>query len=76
MLEKNYQPDGWLGFIVGAKFWIDFTNQTNFKDSVLKLMKEVGDKGKYGDEIIKPVDEIDLGGTAQTKGNFYALCFV
>ncbi|XP_065072389.1 uncharacterized protein LOC135696802 [Rhopilema esculentum] len=61
MLEKNYQPDGWLGFIVGAKFWIDFANQTNFKNSVQKLVKEVGGKGKYGDDIIKPVDEVDLG---------------
>ena len=66
MLEKNYQPDGWLGFIVGAKLWIDFAKKADFKDSMQKLMKEVGDKGKYGDEIIKPVDEIDLGGTAHT----------
>ena len=66
MLEKNYQPDGWLGFVVGAKFWIDFTNTKKYKDDVNKLTKEIGERGKFMTDIIRPVEEVDLGG----KENF------
>ena len=24
MMQRNYKPDGWLGMLVGTKFWIDF----------------------------------------------------
>lgn len=65
MLEKNYQPDGWLGFVVGAKFWIDFTNRLTFNDDVVKLTKEVGERGMQVDEVIRAVDEVDLKGTSR-----------
>ena len=63
MLEKQYQPDGWLGFVVGAKFWIDFTDRVQFTDDFSKLTREIGDRGKPGNELIRPIDAIDLGGT-------------
>ena len=62
MLETNYRPDGWLGFIVGAKFWIDFATKVPFNDAVNKLTKEIGERGKIGSELIKAIDEMDLGG--------------
>ena len=62
MVEKNYQPDGWLGFVVGAKYWIDFTTRLQFKDDTSKLIRELGDRGKLGNETINPVDDVDLGG--------------
>ena len=62
MVEKNYQPDGWLGFVVGAKYWIDFTTRLQFKDDTNKLIREIGDRGKVDSEMIIPVDDVDLGG--------------
>ena len=62
MLETNYRPDGWLGFVVGAKFWVDFAGKMPFNDAVNRLTKEIGDRGKIGSELIKAIDEMDLGG--------------
>jgi len=66
MLEKQYQPDGWLGFVVGAKFWIDFTDRMQFTDDFSKLVRELGDRGKPGNELIYPVDAVDLGASPQS----------
>eukprot|EP00794_Sanderia_malayensis_P017066 gene17066-18786_t len=63
MLEPQYQPDGWLGMVVGAKFWIDFTQRTKAKvdESISKLVKEIGDRGKpSGQDIAKAIDAIDM----------------
>ena len=45
MLEKNYQADGWLGFIVGSKLWIDFTDSRNIKKSLTDLKNEIERQG-------------------------------
>lgn len=61
MLEPNYQPDGWLGLVVGAKFWVDFTITSMINESITKLLKEVGGRGRAGNEIMKAIDALDAG---------------
>ena len=61
MMEKNYQPDGWLGFVVGSKLWIEFTGEEEFQDSMIKLIREIGERGKIGIEMIVPIDVVDHG---------------
>ena len=56
MMEKDYQPDGWLGFIVGAKYWISFTERKEFTISVEKLLKEINLKDKSSKKV-DPLDE-------------------
>ena len=46
MMQRNYKPDGWLGFLLGTKFWIDFHSKTVVKPGVTKLIKELGGTGK------------------------------
>ncbi|XP_071479703.1 uncharacterized protein [Diadema antillarum] len=41
MMEEHYQPDGWLGIILGAKFYMDFSGRLNKDDEMQKLIKEV-----------------------------------
>ena len=50
MMQRNYQPDGWLGIIVGTKLWIDFRNSHSIEAGVGKLMKELGDRGRGAHE--------------------------
>ena len=45
MMENNYQADGWLGFIVGAKLWIDFKDLTNIEKSLVDLNNEIKRQG-------------------------------
>lgn len=43
MMESGYNPDGWLGIILGAKLWMDFRKEPNV--GIQQLMKEIS-KGK------------------------------
>ena len=45
-MDYKYKPDGWLGIIVGTKFWIDFTELHKVDSNVEKLVKELGSRGK------------------------------
>ena len=56
MMESNYRPDGWLGIIMGSKLWIDFSSGQNIRDSVEKLKKELGTRGK-GESAAKKGDK-------------------
>jgi hypothetical protein len=59
-MERGYTPDGWLGFIVGAKLFFEFSPKYPFEDKMKALLKEIdGVLGGSGDvpdsgEIIKP----------------------
>ena len=46
MMDGKYRPDGWLGFIVGSKFWIDFSEKHKLDSNVDRLVKELGNRGK------------------------------
>ena len=40
ILQKSYKPDGWLGFMLGTKIYIDFTKY-EFQDCVERVKKEL-----------------------------------
>ena len=40
-MEKNYKADGWLGFIIGAKLFFDFSGKYPFENKITELIKEV-----------------------------------
>ena len=41
MLQRGYKPDGWLGFILGAKLFFDFSGKYSFQDKFNDLFKEL-----------------------------------
>ncbi|XP_019627897.1 PREDICTED: uncharacterized protein LOC109472555 [Branchiostoma belcheri] len=45
-MEDSYKPDGWLGFLVGARLYFNFDCQDKFEDVMARLIKEIGDRGK------------------------------
>ena len=47
MMDSKYRPDGWLGFIVGSKFWIDFSEKHKLDSSLDTLIRELGNRGKF-----------------------------
>ena len=58
MMQRNYKPDGWLGMLVGTKFWIDFHSKHVIEQGVTKLIKELDGRGKdvdVADGPSKPV---------------------
>jgi male-specific lethal 1 len=40
-MEKNYKADGWLGFIIGAKLFFDFSGKYPFENKITELIKDV-----------------------------------
>ena len=58
MMQRNYKPDGWLGMLVGTKFWIDFHSKHFVKPGVTKLIKELGGRGKDVDVIDGPSEPV------------------
>ena len=58
MMQRNYKPDGWLGMLLGTKFWIDFQSKHIVKTGVTKLIKELGGRGKDVDVTDGPSEPV------------------
>ena len=58
MMQRNYEPDGWLGMLLGTKFWIDFHSKHVVKPGVTKLIKELGGRGKDVDVTDGPYEPV------------------
>ena len=54
MMERNYKGDGWLGIIVTGKMWFDFQSKHVLEQSVTKVIKELGGRGKDVDNTDGP----------------------
>ncbi|XP_035273869.1 uncharacterized protein LOC118227475 [Anguilla anguilla] len=68
MMEQNYKPDGWLGALLGAKLWIDFSDNCNFEESIKQLIKEI--KGRTPPEendVVIAVSSNDQQTNASSK---------
>ncbi|XP_050407311.1 uncharacterized protein LOC126822433 isoform X2 [Patella vulgata] len=68
IMERGYRPDGWLGFILGAKLFYDFSGKYSFEtriDGLMKAVKQVYDPIAVVEEEPKPnlktatADEVD-----------------
>ncbi|XP_052786989.1 uncharacterized protein LOC128222153 isoform X2 [Mya arenaria] len=46
MMQKKYRPDGWLGIILGAKLYFDFSGKYPFEKSFTGLLKELRGRGQ------------------------------
>ncbi|XP_078572363.1 uncharacterized protein LOC144859530 [Branchiostoma floridae x Branchiostoma japonicum] len=60
MMEGKYKPDGWLGAILGAKLYFDFSAQHKFEDSIGKLIKELGQRGRSA-QLVQKVQAVEVG---------------
>jgi len=39
--EPGYKPQGWLGMLIGAKLWVDFTKPEEYEKSMELLQKQM-----------------------------------
>lgn len=49
-VEKNYQADGWLGILLGTKFYVDCPMEQNLDEALPILIKQLENLGKKGQE--------------------------
>lgn len=60
MMDYRYKPNGWLGFIVGSKFWIDLRDRCKLDTSLDKLIKELGNRGRISVEETIQAASVDV----------------
>ncbi|XP_025080765.1 uncharacterized protein LOC112556198 isoform X2 [Pomacea canaliculata] len=58
MMQKKYRPDGWLGAILGAKLFFDFSGKYPFEKSMQGLLKELRGRGQLS-HMTDSTDEVD-----------------
>lgn len=63
MVEKDYKPDGWLGFMAGSKLYIDFADKDDDEEFekayellIAEIKRQEADDGKE-DEKEKPASD-------------------
>lgn len=54
ILQENYKPDGWLGIILGAKIFVNFTKYT-FEECSKRLQNEIEKICQGGSENLQKV---------------------
>ncbi|XP_006816972.2 uncharacterized protein LOC100367365 [Saccoglossus kowalevskii] len=45
-VQSGYQPDGWLGIMLGTKLYYDFSTENRLEENFPDLVKALGDQGK------------------------------
>lgn len=63
MMQKKYRPDGWLGIILGAKLYFDFSGKYPFDKTFQGLLKELRGRGKVTPGHTPGDDQTDTTGT-------------
>ncbi|KAK3578382.1 hypothetical protein CHS0354_025476 [Potamilus streckersoni] len=59
IMQQNYQPRGWLGSMLGAKLYADFSGKYQLEKSFQILLKELGSQGKFTSGNITTGDSVD-----------------
>ncbi|ESP03408.1 hypothetical protein LOTGIDRAFT_171498 [Lottia gigantea] len=57
IMERGYRPDGWLGFILGAKLFYDFSGKYSFEsrmDGLIKAVMQIYDPQSVGGDSAGP----------------------
>ena len=46
VLQRHYKADGWLGIMMGAKFYVNFDGKYEFEQAFSMLVRELDGRGK------------------------------
>ncbi|XP_045166230.1 uncharacterized protein LOC123529776 [Mercenaria mercenaria] len=58
-MERGYKPDGWLGLMIGSRYFVEFSGKYKFEDKLVDLYREL-------DRILKP-EAVHSDNTAHDK---------
>ena len=48
MMQRKYKPDGWLGMLLGSKFYVNFDGKYEFDEAYTMLNRELAGRSKDG----------------------------
>ena len=55
LVEKGFRASKWLGFIIGGQLFYDLTKEEIFNETMAKLIKDLGNRGKRKGGVQKKV---------------------
>ncbi len=47
MMQRHYKADGWLGMLLGAKFYINMDGKYDFEEAFQMLLRELAGRFMY-----------------------------
>lgn len=56
-MEMNYKADGWLGFIIGAKLFYDFSGKYPVEKKTNELIREILESLNRSTKVLVEVPE-------------------
>lgn len=69
MAQANWKQSGWLGVMTAGALWTDFTNPSNFSDSINNLLNEIreaaGEVFVEGASAGQSTSDLDVEGVAK-----------
>ncbi|XP_060073449.1 uncharacterized protein LOC132553238 [Ylistrum balloti] len=69
MMQMKYRPDGWLGAILGAKLYFDFSGKYHFEKPWNGLLKELKGMGRLALPSATPGKEVTDGPILATSAS-------
>ncbi|XP_070538016.1 uncharacterized protein [Ptychodera flava] len=68
-IQPNYNPEGWLGILLGTKLYFDFSSRSRLDQEMPKLIRELGDRGhKFVPTQPEKSDSVTVSGSAPAGG--------
>lgn len=59
MMQRHYKADGWLGMLLGSKFYINFDGKFEFDEAYEMLVRELNGRG-HADEPDQGKKDVEL----------------
>lgn len=66
-MEMGYKADGWLGFIIGAKLFFDFSGKYPFENKMTELYKELTSQNEEPSDEIKIQPELETSSVVHSS---------
>ncbi|XP_038051204.1 uncharacterized protein LOC119724293 [Patiria miniata] len=68
-LQSDYDPDGWLGIMIGAKLYVDMSRPDNLEEDFSKLKQQLGERGRVAKEGLNNTLKSTLQDPLNTSGD-------
>jgi len=67
LMQEKYFPNGWLGILLGARLYHDFTTEANWDTKIQQLVKEIGERGKITAQSTTSTSSTSASSTSSTS---------
>ena len=63
-MQTGYNPNGWLGAMLGNKFYMQMNTLDLVRENMALLVRELADRGRYPSDEDQDVDDVYIPGAS------------